>query len=844
MTSVGIVAVSHSAPLAEAALALAGEMVHGDGPRVLAAAGTADGGTGTDAAVIADAITAADSGDGVVVLTDLGSAIMSAELALEFIDPELAARVRVVPAPFVEGLLAAVVRAAGGAALDEVVREASAALTPKLEHLGGDTGVDVGGGAPANDAAPAGGPAAGPAAGAAADATATATVRNVAGLHARPAAIIAGAVAGFDAEVTMARDDSPQRAPVSAASPIGIATLAAAPGVTLLIAATGAQAAEAVEHVRALIEEGFGEELVGEQSPASGPEPAAAASSPSPESPNAAPAPRPADPTPTGPIGVSAGRVVGPAVVLRRTVREPDASERVPDDARDGAIALVREASLRVAEQYRERAAVVDGQRRTVLEATADMATDATLVGGVEALVRGDGLTPTRAVWQTVAELVEQYRAAGGLIAERATDLIDVRNRLIAELRGDEAPGVPARREPFILVADDLAPADTVTLDPAVCLALVTAQGGPTSHTAIIARELGLPAVVGYADARSIRDGDLLLVDGDSGEVTVRPDQAAQATATGVITLPPFAGPGETRDGHRVLLGANVGAPRDVARAVERGAEGVGLFRTEFCFLDRETEPSVDEQVAAYREVFNGFPGERVVVRTLDAGSDKPLPFLTNDDEPNPALGVRGLRTARRHPEVLDRQLAAIAQAAEASTAEVWVMAPMVATADEARDFVARARAAGLATVGVMIETPAAGLTAVEVMREVDFVSLGTNDLAQYTMAADRQAGDLADLANPWQPALLRLIGLIGEASRETGGTPVGVCGEAAADPDLACVLVGLGVTSLSMAARAITRVGGRLAEVDLAACRRAAEAALNAPDPTEAKAAARAALG
>lgn len=833
MTSVGIVAVSHSAPLAKAALALAGEMVReGTGPRVLAAAGTADGGTGTDAAVIADAIAEADSGDGVVVLTDLGSAIMSAELALEFIDPELVSRVRIVPAPFVEGLLAAVVRAAGGAGLDEVAREASAALRPKIEQLGGDAA-----------AAPASTTAEGDAAGVAgasnggvepepaADAVASATVRNVAGLHARPAAVIAGAVASFDAEVTLAREDSPQRSPVSAASPIGIATLAAAPGVSVLIAATGTQAAEAVEHVRALIEEGFGEELVGEASA-------------TPTSDVAAPAPRTTDPTPTGPIGVSAGRVVGPAVVLRRTVREPSADERVPDDARDGAVSLVREASIRVTEQYRERASAVEGQRRTVLEATADMAGDATLVGGVEALIRDEGLTPTRAVWQTAAELVEQYRAAGGLIAERATDLIDVRNRLIAALRGDEPPGVPARREPFILVADDLAPADTVTLDPAVCLALVTEQGGPTSHTAIIARELGLPAVVGYADARSIRDGDLLLVDGDSGEVVMRPDQAAQATATGVITLPPFEGPGQTRDGHRVLLGANVGAPRDVARAVERGAEGVGLFRTEFCFLDRETEPSIDEQVAAYREVFDGFAGERVVVRTLDAGSDKPLPFLTNDDEPNPALGVRGLRTTRRHPEVLDRQLAAIARAAEGSRAEVWVMAPMVATAEEARDFVARARAAGLTTVGVMIETPAAGLTAVEVMREVDFVSLGTNDLAQYTMAADRQAGDLADLANPWQPALLRLIGLIGEASRETGGTPVGVCGEAAADPELACVLVGLGITSLSMAARAITRVGGRLADVDLDACRRAADAALAAADPTEAKTAARAALG
>jgi phosphotransferase system enzyme I (PtsI) len=819
MSSVGVVAVSHSPALAEAAIALALEMTATGAPAVIAAAGTAEGEIGTDAARIAEAIAEADSGDGVAVIMDLGSAIMSAELALEFVDPDLAERTRLVAAPFVEGLLAAVVRAAGGASLAEVAQEASGALRPKTDHLQSPTpDQDAAGAASAADEPPAPSDAS----------SATATVRNVAGLHARPAAVIAGAVQSFDAEVMLQREVQAQRPPVSAASPIGIATLAAGPGTVVLIRATGPQAAEAVEHVRALIEEGFGEELAEGQAPTGA----------------AAPTPARVDPTPTGPIGVSSGRVVGPAVVLRRTVREPSASDRVPEDARDGAVSLLREASIRVAERYRERAASVTGQRRTVLEATADMATDPTLVGGAEALIRDGGLTPTRAAWQVSAELAEQYRAAGGLIAERATDLLDVRNRLIAELRGEEPPGVPDRREPFILVADDLAPADTVALDPAVCLALITEQGGPTSHTAIIARELGLPAVVGYPEATSIVDGELLLVDGDTGEVVVRPDQASQATATGVITLPPFEGPGQTRDGHRVLLGANVGAPRDVARAVERGAEGVGLFRTEFCFLDRDTEPSIDEQVEAYREVFGGFAGQRVVVRTLDAGSDKPLPFLTNDDEPNPALGVRGLRTARRHPDVLERQVQAIARAAEDATADVWVMAPMVATAAEARDFVTLARGAGLTTIGVMIETPAAGLTAVEVMREVDFVSLGTNDLAQYTMAADRQSGDLADLANPWQPALLRLIGMIGEASRESSGTPVGVCGEAAADPDLACVLVGLGVTSLSMAARAITRVGARLGDVDLAACRRAAEAAVSTADPAEAKAAARAALG
>ncbi|NHF63142.1 phosphoenolpyruvate--protein phosphotransferase [Microcella pacifica] len=825
MSPVGVVAVSHSPALAEAAIALALEMTSDGGPAIAAAAGTADGGTGTDAARIAAAIAEVDSGDGVVVIMDLGSAIMSAELALEFVDSGLVERVRLVAAPFVEGLLAAVVRAAGGAALDEVAEEASGALRPKLEHLGGQSGGRSDEPGAENGAADAQAnepdvP----------DAEAQATVRNVAGLHARPASVIAGIVPGFDAEVTLAVGDRP---PVSAASPIGIATLAAGPGTLVRIAARGLQAGAAVEEVRRLIEEGFGEELAD----------LTAAGAPSASEATATAALAPAERRGTGPLGVSAGRVIGPVVVLRRSVSEPDAAERLPEDELEAALAEAAEARERVAVDYEARAASVSGERRTVLEATAAMARDDAWAAGMEPRIRRSRLTPARATWETADDLAGQYRRAGGVFAERVTDLLDVRNRVLAAITGEQPPGVPERREPYILVADDLAPADTVTLDPAICLAIVTEQGGPTSHTAIIARELGLPAVVGRANATSLVDGTLVLVDGETGEVLIDPDATAQATATGVLTTPPFVGPGATSDGHRVVLGSNVGAPRDVARAVERGAEGVGLFRTEFCFLDRDIEPSIPEQVAEYRQVFAAFPDQRVVVRTLDAGSDKPLPFLTADDEPNPALGVRGVRTARRNPDVLERQLAAIAEAAQHETAEIWVMAPMIATLAETQEFAARARGAGIGTVGVMIETPAAALTASELMGVVDFVSIGTNDLAQYTLAADRVLGDLADLADPWQPALLRLIGLVGEAGSATA-TPVGVCGEAAAEPALGAVLVGLGVTSLSMAARAITPVGRRLAELSIDTCRSAAAAATAASDAHGAREAALAILG
>ena len=277
-------------------------------------------------------------------------------------------------------------------------------------------------------------------------------------------------------------------------------------------------------------------------------------------------------------------------------------------------------------------------------------------------------------------------------------------------------------------------------------------------------------------------------------------------------------------------------------RAAEQPIEGFGLYRTELSFLDRGTEPTVDEQAAIYREVFAAVgAGQKVVVRTLDAGSDKPLQFADMGDEPNPALGVRGLRIAESRPELLDHQLDAVAAAAADSEADVWVMAPMVSVTPEAAALAERIHARGL-QAGVMIETPSAALLADRILEHVDFVSIGTNDLSQYTFAADRMSAALGHLTDPWQPALLILIEQVAAAGRRAG-KPVGVCGEAAADPVLACVLVGLGVTSLSCAATAVRAVGAQIGAVTLEQCRAAAHAALLTDTPEDARTAARAAL-
>ncbi|MBB5806753.1 phosphotransferase system enzyme I (PtsI) [Saccharothrix ecbatanensis] len=533
-------------------------------------------------------------------------------------------------------------------------------------------------------------------------------------------------------------------------------------------------------------------------------------------------------------VGVSSGRASGPVVRVAEPLGEPPAVPAPADLAAEAD--RIRPAADAVVARLHARAANASGDAKDVLETTAAMAADPALLSQAEKLVTSESLPAARAVHQAAAGFISALEAAGGYMAERARDVRDVRDRLVAELLGVAAPGVPSLTSPSVLVARDLAPADTAGLDPAKVLALVTEEGGPTSHTAILARSLGIPAVVACRGVLDL-EASALFVDGDTGVVDVSDGTVRAAHVAGRAS---WNGVGVLRDGYRVKVLGNVGSPADAVAAAAGGAEGVGLFRTEFCFLSASSEPSVDAQRMAYAAVLAPFAGKPVVVRTLDAGADKPLAFLSPEPEPNPALGVRGLRVAFDRPDVLERQLEAIALAGAETEAEVSVMAPMVATAAEAAWFVERARAAGIRRAGVMIEIPAAALVAREILDVVDFVSIGTNDLAQYVFAADRQVGAVAALNDPWQPALLRLIKLVGDAGTALG-KPVGVCGEAAADPLLACVLTGLGVTSLSMNHTALASVGAKLASTSFDLCQLAAAGALAAADPGSAKLAARA---
>ncbi len=535
--------------------------------------------------------------------------------------------------------------------------------------------------------------------------------------------------------------------------------------------------------------------------------------------------------------GVSAGTAVGPLVVVSQAPRPPANEQPTTDSA--AAIARVGEVMEAVADGLQARALKASDSARPILEAGAMMARDPGLMSSIDAkLQTGTGITT--AVDSAVEEYCVLLESLGGYMAERVTDLRDVRDRAVARLLGQPEPGVPELTEPSVLAAADLAPAETATLTAQTCLGIITAAGGPTSHTAILAAQLGIPAVVQAVGILDVPAGTMVAFDGGVGEITIEPSdadvellverkrrrQAALAGGTGI---------GATKDGYPVPLLANIGTVDDAHAAAAQAVEGVGLFRTEFLFLDRETMPTVAEQTATYTEVLKAFGERRVVVRTLDAGADKPLKFADLGPEENPALGRRGLRLGMIRTDILDAQLEALANAYRATGADLRVMAPMVATQAEAIWFAERVRALGIPKVGVMIEIPAAAIRSKGILYNVDFASLGTNDLQQYTMAADRMQGELGELLNPWEPALLDVIALACLGGKEMG-KPVGVCGEAGGDPGLALVLTGLGVKSLSMATGKVPAVRTALAAHTLETCQQMAAAARAATSAAEAR--------
>lgn len=536
-------------------------------------------------------------------------------------------------------------------------------------------------------------------------------------------------------------------------------------------------------------------------------------------------------------VGIGRGVAVGPVLRMAEPLPEPKDEPRAASVSAEAENAHVTKALAAVNADLNRRAQeAANGDEGTkqaaeILQAVAMFASDPALAANIAKMV-DEGKTGERAVLEGFGQVEEMFRQIGGYQGERAADLHDVGQRVIAELMGRPAPGVPQSETPFVLVAKDLSPADTASLDLGKTLAIVTSEGGPTSHTAILCRARGIVAVVSAAEAADLTDGETVIVNAAKGEVTTDPTDEQLAAAHDAKLRADKAKelrgqPGQLKDGHRIPLLANVGKPSDAKTALEYGAEGVGLFRTEFLFIGNEEPPTVEEQTKAYAELLAQFPGKKVVIRLLDAGADKPLPFLTPEDEPNPALGLRGLRTLAQHKAVLEGQLKALAEADAQTDADLWVMAPMVADEWEAEYFTKLGKGFGLKFVGSMAEVPSIAVMADKVSQVTDFVSIGTNDLTQYTLAADRTLGSVSNYQTAWHPAVLRVIKMICEAGNRNG-MPVGVCGEAAADPDLAVVLAGLGVNSLSMTPVALDDVRAELAQHTLEEARQLAAKALN----------------
>ncbi len=796
---VSLVLVSHSRLVAEGVAELAAAMA--SSVRIVPAGGLTPPETalGTDANRIAAAMRDAWSPAGVLVLMDLGSAILAAELAREMLGSELRALVRLSDAPLVEGAVAAAVSAQIGEPLSAVADAARAGLQGKTDQMDGPS---EGPPEPPPSQAPSG------------DwVEARFLVDLPMGLHARPAARLIQAAANWDAEVTVSNATT-QRGPVSARSLNAVASLQLRQGQELVVRGRGPQAARALQAVRALADQRFGEPPEGGAEEVTalvqqvGPRPSGALAG----------------------IAASPGVALGPVIRLTRpTLTIPDGTPGTAAEE-DGALTLALQRSrselLAVREATRRRAGEYQAG---IIDAHLLFLEDPELVEAARHLITERGMGAARA-WSESTSVAKGTwdRMEDSHLRLRAGDLEGVAQMVLAHLLNVPQSAPNGRG---LLVAEELTPTETATLTPGDILGIATAGGGPTSHSVILARSLGIPAVVGLGPSlMAIPDGTPALLDGDRGFFLPNPDpesagrveEIQRSTAAELAQAQEVANqPAVTKDGMAVEVAANIGSLAEGKAAVEFGADGVGLLRTEFLFQGASQMPDEPTQVALYERIAEVLGGRPLTIRTLDVGADKPLPYLVRPAEDNPALGVRGVRLGLDERELLTTQLRAIQ--AVSRKFPLRVMFPMVATASEVRQvaaILAAVRSAEPATdpatmeVGIMVEVPSAALAARTLAPLVDFMSIGTNDLSQYTMAADRTNPGVAALADPLHPAVLRLIKETCLAASETG-IWVGVCGELAGEPSATELLIGLGVRELSMSPRRVAVVKQAVRSVD-----------------------------
>ncbi len=543
--------------------------------------------------------------------------------------------------------------------------------------------------------------------------------------------------------------------------------------------------------------------------------------------------------------GVGATRAAGVGSVVRYAsgpdLGDPPAEGDVDVETETERFEAAREAVHGAIDAERDRVADRVGESEAaVFDAHRQFLDDPQVTDAVGDAIES-GLPAEHAVDRAFEEFIRRFEGMDGRTAERADDLRDVRDRLLRRLVGVDREGLADLPAGSVVLADRLTPSDTARLDPDRVAGVATVAGGRTAHAAIFARSLGLPAVVGVGEGlREVAVGETVLVDGAEGTVVVDPD-AAIREAAGDDDVAVRTEPVTTADGTPIEVAANIGTAADVDAAVGHGADGIGLFRTEFLFLDRATPPDEAEQYEAYRDAVAAFPDGRVVVRTLDVGGDKPVDDRDRPAEDTPFLGERGIRRSLGpDADRFETQLRALLRAAATEPGgRLSVMVPLVSTVGEvvaaretmasvAAELAAAGEPHAVPAFGAMVETPAAALLADELVEHVDFLSVGSNDLAQYVMAAERGNRRVAEYADPRQPAVLRAIDAAVTAAAGTD-VRVGICGEMAGDPDLTELLVGLGFDELSVSPPAVPRVKRAVSEVTVEEARATAERALAA---------------
>lgn len=673
------------------------------------------------------------------------------------------------------------------------------------------------------------------------------TIHNPSGLHARPAKVFVNTAKKFKSNIRLQHGAKK----ANAKSMISILTLGVESGGQIRIMVDGPDEDEALAVLKAAIEEGLGDEHP-PQNGGTEKKKATVDSQATPESqPQAKPSPSPEPVSEEGIIrGVpaSGGIAIGPLHQFRRAeIVVPDKPVSDPAQEKSELQKAIQTAMAELKSLHAEVKKRIGAEEAAIFEAHQAILEDPDLFESASNRI-DEGESAGRAWQGTIKSMAAQLAALQDeLLSARAADIRDVGHKVLRILvgAGDDGSALPS--EPVILIAEDLAPSDTASLDSNRVLGFCTAIGGANAHTAILARALGLPAVVGAGSGVfKLKNGTQAILNGDTGTLTLEPDPEALAAAKDLqqeqktrraTELKAAKEPAITQDDHQVEVVANIGSVADAKQALGFGAEGVGLLRSEFLFLDRTDAPSEAEQFKVYRDIAVALEGQPVIIRTLDVGGDKPLPYVPMPAEENPFLGVRGLRLCLARPELLRTQLRAILRAAEFGS--LRVMFPMVANVAElsaARRVVDEVRAElemPEIEVGIMIEIPAAALLADIFAKDVDFFSIGTNDLTQYTLAMDRGHPELSAQADGLHPAVLRLIDKTVRGAHAAGKW-VGVCGELGADPQAVPILVGLGVDELSVSIPAIPAVKAQIRSLSLSTAKRLAAEALECASATE----------